>query len=101
MTTVYRDCTLTVSAMSSKKSNDGFLTYEPEGGGAENWQCVRVNCLLELPWMDMQATLERFDEKREESLFDLEEKAPLALLFEDGHCKKTFCRHDTYITEPT
>lgn len=78
MTTVYRDCTLTVSAMSPEKSTDGFLTYEPDEAMAAKWESVGVNFLPDFLEMDVQATVGRFDPKQEESLFDLEEKAPLA-----------------------
>lgn len=81
MTTVYRDCTLTVSAMSSKKSEDGFLTYRPDDGEAINWESARIKSLLDRD-EDMQVRVGRFDPRQEESLWDLEEnpkkKGPLA-----------------------
>lgn len=81
MTTVYRDCTLTVSAMSSKKSEDGFLTKRPDDGEAVNWESTAINSL---PGSneDVQAWVGRFDPRLEESLWDLEydeeKKGPLA-----------------------
>lgn len=81
MATVYRDCTLTVSAMSPKKSEDGFLTYRPDDGGAIHWESSRVKSLLDRD-NDVQARVGRFDPRQEESLWDLEEdpekKGPLA-----------------------
>lgn len=82
MTTVYRDSTLTVSAMSSKKSKDGFLVYEPNNGGAVDQESVRVNFLPDFMGMDVEATVGRFDPRQEEVLYDLEhdpeKKGPLA-----------------------
>ncbi|KAG6364454.1 hypothetical protein INS49_006055 [Diaporthe citri] len=81
MTTVYRDCTLTVSAMSSEKSEDGFLTCRPDDGGAINWEAAHVKSLSDRD-EDVQARVGRFDPRQEESLWDLEEnpkkKGPLA-----------------------
>lgn len=81
MTTVYRDCTLTVSAMSSKKSEDGFLTKRPDDGEAVNWESTPINSLLSSN-EDVQAWVGRFDPRLEEPLWDLEydeeKKGPLA-----------------------
>lgn len=81
MTTVYRDCTLAVSAMSSENSKAGFLTYRPDDGGAINWESARVKFLSDRD-KDVQARVGRFDSKQEESLWDLEKspekKGPLA-----------------------
>lgn len=78
MKTVYRDCTLTVSAMSCSKSEDGFLTYRPKDGGALNWESARIESGLD----NVQAMVGRFDPRQEESLWDLEDdpekKGPLA-----------------------
>lgn len=81
MTTVYRDCTLTVSAMSSEKSGDGFLTYRPDDGEAVNWESARMKSVSDRD-KDVQVRVGRFDPRQEESLWDLEEnpkkKGPLA-----------------------
>lgn len=81
MTTVYRDCTLTVSAMSSEKSKDGFLTRRPDDDTAVNWESARVKSLPGDD-RDVQARVGRFDPSQEESLWDLEDnpekKSPLA-----------------------
>lgn len=81
MTTVYRDCTLTVSAMSSEKSKDGFLARRPGDDTAVTWESARVN-FLPGGDRDLQARVGRFDPRQEESLWDLEDnpkkKSPLA-----------------------
>lgn len=81
MTTIYRDCTLTVSALSSEKSKDGFITKSPNDGGAVNWDFARINSLPDRD-EDVQAMVGRFDPRQEESLWDLEyneeKKGPLA-----------------------
>lgn len=81
MTTIYRDCTITVSAMSSKKSDHGFLTKSPDDGEVVNWESAPINSLQDND-EDVQAMVGRFDPRQEESLYDLEyneeKKGPLA-----------------------
>lgn len=80
MTTVYRDCTLTVLAMSSEKSDDGFLSKRPDDGEAVNWESALISLLPDSS-EDVQARVERLDPRQEESLWDLEydeeKKGPL------------------------
>lgn len=80
MTTVYRDCTLTVLAMSSEKSDDGFLTKRPDDVEAVNWESALISSLPDSS-EDVQARVGRFDPRQEESLWDLEydeeKKGPL------------------------
>lgn len=102
MTTIYRDCTLTVSAMSSKKSDHGFLTKSPDDGEVVNWESAPINSLRGSD-EDVQAMVGRFDPRQEESLWDLEynEEKKGPWLVEGGRYKKVCCRHDSCIMAPT
>lgn len=79
MTTVYRDCTLTVSALASEKSTDGFLTYKTDVGEPAEEISTWIKVLPFTFDESIHAEVRRFDPKKEESLFELETKGPLAL----------------------
>ncbi|KAL1866183.1 hypothetical protein Daus18300_006847 [Diaporthe australafricana] len=79
MTIVYRDCTLTISALASEKSTDGFLTYKTDVGESAEETSAWIRVLPVTFGDSIQAEVRRFDPKREESLVELETKGPLAL----------------------
>lgn len=72
MTTVYRDCTLTVSALSSKKSDEGFLTYRTDDNEVVDWEPIHIGLVRDGDEV-VQATVERFNPRHEEELWDLED----------------------------
>ncbi|KAK2604476.1 hypothetical protein N8I77_007403 [Diaporthe amygdali] len=78
MTAVYRDCTLTISALASSKSTDGFLTYESDICRSAERRLIYIDVVPATTGKSWPAWVEKFDPKKEESLFQLEKDGPLA-----------------------